>query len=84
MWNARGILLAMAIAGAVLVGGCKDDTGKSNSGAPSETGPSGRPSATQPAEEPTTGPAMPGGGPAASEPAGGSTGGGAGGTETNK
>lgn len=70
MWNARGILLAMAMAGAVLVGGCKDETGKSNSGAAPETGPSGRPSATQPAEEPTTSPAAPGGGAAASEPAG--------------
>lgn len=80
MSNARGIFLAMAMAGAVMAVGCKDDTGKTNSGAPSENAPSGRPSATQPAEEPSTNPAMPSGGPTTAPS---STGGG-GGSDSNK
>lgn len=61
MLKAGKLVLALAVAGAAVVGGCKDDTNKSNTGAPSGTEPSGRPSATQPAEEPTTSPMpMPG------------------------
>jgi len=61
MLKAGKLILALAVGGAAFVGGCKDDTNKSNTGAPAGAEPSGRPSATQPAEEPTTSPMpMPG------------------------